>query len=860
MVQNNKVLTVSYGTFSCTLEGFEDSFDTMKAIAEYFRDLAADDRYFGAEPPQPDAEMLARIAQKEIARQVEARTSDEGIHLRAAVPAPAQAPVDAPAVMAEPAPTAPPQHDVRPDAQPDAAESPTEAPLQAEDTAEGVAVAEIGTETADAAADKLPVSSETAPDLEPEEESAVAQVEAAPETATEERTEDRAENADVAVEEAVQPSMEAEFQPETPAEPQAEPRIESKAEAQTEPATELSAEDDAPIDSGSDTEAAAWGVEAALTDASAAADDEHIVIPDVEEEPVPVAQSIAAKLQRIRAVVAKAPASEEDFNEDQHADPFGAGSDFLEETVRDLEDVLGDEGEDTVSDDAALPEDTQSASDILDHLPSGAEPEVDLDSMVAEIAAASESTTETTETDASAESLIEDTIAAALGQDAAVEDTAQQTPDGSPDLAPEALIEAAGEPKATTAAEPEPQPEAKAEPAQETTQTGAEKLAQRRPRGRIIRVRRAAADPNLVETTAEEVQASADTAPAAEPVAAVADTLVETPHPEAAQRSADSTLSDEDEADLMAELAAVEADLMAASKSSEPQEAEEVQTPSATGSSQSETVDDVLRGLEVLETSPTAETAPQRVERQAVDSDLSRLMAAADDKLEEAEATSSRETYNQLRAAVAAAQAEKGQDLSAQDSEAQAYREDLESVVRPRRPLKSRQAEAPRAARPEDSARAAPLKLVAEQRIDPADVPEAKPEVAQVAAEVAEAPSKPVQPRRVSRGMLGRKTAASAQETKGFSEFVREQGAVELGELLEAAATYLTQIEGRGQFTRPQLLGKVRDLDNQAGLTREDSLRAFGQLLREGKLDKAENGRFTTTSQTGFQPSTQVAG
>jgi hypothetical protein len=226
---------------------------------------------------------------------------------------------------------------------------------------------------------------------------------------------------------------------------------------------------------------------------------------------------------------------------------------------------------------------------------------------------------------------------------------------------------------------------------------------------------------------------------------------------------------------------------------------------------------------------PAQEPGTRRFEEAAGSSDLTRIFDKTDTQLEAPASSQRRNAIQHLRAAVAATRAEHSAGSTLRDNVDDApYRSDLASVVRPRRPQIAAPTE--RSARPEES-RPAPLKLVAEQRID--------------------TPRAPIRPRRISAADLEVEVATQTSEGS-FTAFAEEVGASSLPDLLEAAAAYLSDVEGRPQFSRPMLMGKLKEVE-QERFSREDGLRSFGQLLRQGKLQKLAGGRFAVTEETEFR-------
>ena len=653
MVGSSKILTVSYGTFACTLEGFDDSFDTMKAIAEYFRDLAADDRYFGAEPPTPDAEMLARIAENEIARRVEARMESSGIVLRAAALA--------------------------------ASENRAAEPVAEEPQAVAPSVAPV-----------MPPPVET-------------------------------------------------------------PEVVGEVAPQPAPAPAMS-------------------------------------------------ESVAAKLQRIRAVVGKSSTGESDYIEDIHAsepeEDFDLGSviDATEEVPAQVApmdvsiaetEVTFDEPEDTIGEDAPA-----------------AEPVAQQSAPVADVASPQEAAP------------LRRTRVIRLKRSEFDRALNNGTIEAVADKADEDVVAAA------LAATPTEEPVEEVQDwADDTTANDYDETYD---------------DADIVEASIMAKLAAAEVE--ANEAEANQFDLASLDGADDIDFDADSSLSDEEEADLLRELSALDDD-------EDDFDADEIESQNAF------VMED---DYEDEDEEPVADArADQRAralldrEPEADARDMSRILDRTDEQLRAPETDLRRRTLSHLKAAVAATEAARrmGEPVKSKEDEETDFRSDLSAVVRPTRPTAGgvlpRRAERgddqPRTERP----RPAPLKLVAAQRVDLA------PEEAAPARPVA-----PVRPRRVATESV---STIDARDAESFADYVEEMGAHSLPDLLEAAAAYTSFVEGHEEFSRPHVMKKVREVLQDDDFNREDGLRVFGTLLREGRISKVRNGRFQVAEGTRFRPEPRAA-
>ncbi|MFX0545842.1 hypothetical protein ACEWPL_009885 [Roseovarius sp. S1116L3] len=798
MVSNSKILTVSYGTFSCTLEGFDDSFDTMKAIAEYFRDLAADDRYFGAEPPSPDAEMLARIAEREISRRVEARGTDGKIHLRAdpaSLPA-AEAPrTDAPAAQ------------------------PPAGPDQTAEAASSTPQAAAPQMDADASSDEFPAAPIADAPREPAFKAPAA-------TAVSESIADKLRR----IRAVAAPAGTGYAAPGFDEDEHAQDFLTDTAQSDTSLAGQAAMEDDA--------DEAFAAVPADMADAwedDMGVEETDSTVPDTLEqddedlasemsdasEPAPSQQSEADREDEAEddsedEILAAPEASEPESTPEQEVADTDYG-DVLTRLAAADEPEVEAEAEQDMAEDASLDGDDE-------------EDEQDLEEMLRAAEAARDD--ETIEED---ENIFgEDEYDALSGDD----DTLSQL-----------LADAMGSDRPAT----DTFAGGTADDIDEDDQDEQADLqdAERPLTARVIKMKRSDLDAALAGSDLEEDMG-------------------------AAERPAD--LSPEAEAELQRELAEVEAELQNArvpetiiTDVTHAPVDEDTQTEDATfEEADDENDDDMVQSQSIPEHDDRAEEddaetdlaeedtieddanetqaeqpAPMRANHlgtPASEAQAARIFDEADSQLEKPEANQRRSAIQHLRAAVAATRAERraGSAMEA-DVDDQPYRKDLQSAVRPRRPRAIASGMTPRpSANP--AARPAPLKLVAEQRVD--------------------TPTQPVQPRRITRADLATAPApeierpqhAMQEDAPGFAEFAEQMGANSLTDMLEAAAAYMADVEGMPQFSRPMLMQKLREAQEDE-FSREDGLRSFGQLLRQGKLQKLKGGRFAVTSVTEFRRS-----
>ncbi len=816
MVGSKKVLTVSYGTFSCTLEGFEDNFDTMRAIAEYFRDLAADDRYFGAEPPTPDAEMLQRIAEREIQRRVQARVAGDEVHLRADKSG-AQDASDAAEAFSEAAPT------------------PETTPVAPSSALGGAAVA--GADVAAVVAVSEPRSVE-----QPAEVAELDMPQIAEEAALEEtQQEDQGADEVVAPEVEVADTLDTENL-------QEETDLHVVAENDHSAPDEVAQNEDA---IASQSEEAASDVAEAETDSvEAESDPDHqdLIEDDVaardgqSAEEADADTELAAKLARIKQAVAadETPAisaAQEDAFLDSAEDVPNAVANMsdeaetvpLEEPVSEQQAARDEEPTDADADapelrDRVVKVRREQAFEKLAAAVAGT-------GAVAAVVATTKDLAVAASEDAS--------VDAAAAENDTTEDAAEAAPSQSGDAA---------EPKIETISEIDPlEEELMAELAAVERELGLEPISG---------ASNSVSDETVDEAVEMAPQATEQSSAAVEPDPAkeiedAVELTIDTEAEDAAE-AAKSPFRDSETEDARI-------DRLVDQTNTEMEGAENQRRRAA--------IQHLRAAVRAKEADAPGETEEARTEvrQEAYRKDLSQLVPSRPKA----------QAKTQRPMAMPTNLSQPRKEVSHDGPPVRPSRP-VSSTGKTQRPVSIKEGlVAPLVLVSEDR-----VETDDQNTADSPDMPKVQrraDEPVEGRAVDLTAPGVPTRSALANairstlkrhRAILGGKASDTEDQpdleqirasSGDFQEFAARMGANSLPELLECAAAYTTGVEGKAVFSQSDVISRVVNPDDPDGVTREAGLRTFGKLLRQGRIQKLKRGQFTISQSSPYMPESRSA-
>ncbi len=773
MVGSSKILTVSYGTFSCTLEGFDDPFSTMRSIAEYFRDLAADDRYFGAEPPTPDAEMLHRIAEREIQRRVETRVDGSDVVLR----------------------------------QIDSGLSEDESDIPASETLADAAIADMA-DAHDAEFEASEFEDDFEDDASADETPVVETV-----AETEAASELEVETQDYEVE--ADEHEEAPVSDDVPAAGSIEEKL-NRIRAVVERTRSR--------DLGAAAVASAEAIEQADADDEADAAD---LAPgfDGDIDPSLISQVLADQDDSAAAAAAQFTDEDEDAEEpaayttteDQSDAFFGSGA------------MIAAAIEDTVGVPVSRVESHEDAEE-LDAEPEATDDDA-LEETLGELGDRELAEIEEDETveDVTGEDVADEDVSADFSFDAEDDDDFEEEAAVEGEIENDTTEDAA-EAVGAEASDEEDEATLMAEFTEAVEQSGAEDAVAR-----------------MMAMTASD---EADALPSdehAELEASQPEVLFETDDHAEAETAEEpvSETSESDDDDLW--------DRDFDAEASADQQADE--TVGADDAEQEVEPDlNATADEGVVDAAREERVTSKSIHLKAPDEESDRLETETETAFKEGGSKRRRSAIAHLKAAVAATRADRilsrvvGRDLAGDPEEQKDYREDLSKVVKPTStPIELEASAEPEEeptdahSEPEDD-RPSPLMLVSELRVEGEEDMDA------------------AKPRRVSRELTAEEVAASDDDGADFADFAKRVGASDLTDLLEAAAAYTAYVEQQPHFSRPQIMRRVAKVDPTIEESREAGLRSFGQLLRQGRIQKLQRGQFTVSESTRFKPEQRIAG